>query len=268
MAARFTDEGVVWLRPLLWANRADLRAYLTAKNAQWSEDPSNADPRFDRVRARRALSHLTNLGLTTPRLAEVASHLSDARAAFEDVTSRASVCLTATDGLTVTIDHDAFTAHPAEIRRRLILRLIRYLAPTDYGPRGIALTALLTRLTHHQPATLAGVCFVPKGPQILAFREAKPTANRRSPASALWDNRWRISGPAPDRSEIAALGPHGLAQCPDWRATGQPRAALLASPALWLDQTLIAAPFAAFNPEFSAIPLQGVASLHQNALTD
>ena len=265
MAARFTDEGTLWLRPLLWANRPDLRAYLQAQGRDWCEDPSNTNPRFDRVRARHALTMLAPLGLTARRLAEVASHLNDARAALEDVTNRASICLT-TNTLTVTINPALFT-HPSEIRRRLILRVIRFLAPADYGPRGPALTALLDRLHSKQPATLAGCRFIPDKTHILAFREAKPVATLRSPAHALWDNRWRIT-PAPLNHEIAALGAHGLAQCPNWRTTGHPRAALLSSPALWLNDQLIAAPFAAPTAHYSIIPLSSVTTLHQSAITD
>ena len=268
MAARFTDQGVTWLRPLLWAKRADLRAYLTTRGAMWSEDPSNDNTRFDRVRARKALVVLAPLGLSAPRLAEVASHLADARAALDAVTDRAADCLTSPDGLVVTIDHEALASHPSEIRRRLILRVLHWLARSDYGPRGPALTALLERIAQNRPATLAGCRFVPKGPKTLAFREENSVATLRCPATDLWDNRWRIVGPAPAAAEIAALGSTGLTQCPKWRATGLPRAALLSSPALWLQDTLIAAPFAAPTAEFSVIPLQGVAVLHQSAISD
>ena len=41
----------------------DLRAWLAAEGLAWAEDPSNADPRFDRVRARAALPPLAPLGL-------------------------------------------------------------------------------------------------------------------------------------------------------------------------------------------------------------
>lgn len=43
------------LRPMLDVTRADLRAFLTERGADWIEDPGNADPRFHRARARAAL---------------------------------------------------------------------------------------------------------------------------------------------------------------------------------------------------------------------
>ena len=49
-------RGVMLMRPLLEARRAELRAFLEARGAAWVEDPANTDPRFLRSRARAALS--------------------------------------------------------------------------------------------------------------------------------------------------------------------------------------------------------------------
>ena len=51
---------------------------------------------------------------------------------------------------------------------------------------------------------------------------------------------------------IGALGAGGLAACPDWRATGLGRETLLASPAIWQGQRLIAAPLAGKGAEWQA----------------
>ncbi|MBJ7413825.1 MAG: tRNA(Ile)-lysidine synthetase, partial [Phenylobacterium sp.] len=47
-------RGIFLLRPLLWATRADLRAWLSARGERWIDDPANADPRYARSRARLA----------------------------------------------------------------------------------------------------------------------------------------------------------------------------------------------------------------------
>jgi tRNA(Ile)-lysidine synthase len=44
------------LRPLLAARRTELRAWLSAQDLRWLEDPANADPRFARSRARAQLA--------------------------------------------------------------------------------------------------------------------------------------------------------------------------------------------------------------------
>lgn len=43
-----------FVRPLIGLRRDDLRGYLTARGQDWVDDPSNLDPRFERVRMRAA----------------------------------------------------------------------------------------------------------------------------------------------------------------------------------------------------------------------
>ncbi|MQX13414.1 tRNA lysidine(34) synthetase TilS [Sinorhizobium terangae] len=46
----------IWvLRPFLGLSRADIRAFLTARGVEWLDDPSNANPLFERVRVRTEL---------------------------------------------------------------------------------------------------------------------------------------------------------------------------------------------------------------------
>ncbi|MDP3860437.1 MAG: tRNA(Ile)-lysidine synthetase, partial [Phaeovulum sp.] len=54
--------------------------------------------------------------------------------------------------------------------------------------------------------------------------------------------------------EVRALGEAGLRLCPDWRASGRPRAALAADPALWRGPDLVAAPLAGFANGWRAEP--------------
>lgn len=44
------------LRPFLAVERVALRRYLTLRGVDWIDDPSNADPRFERVRVRHAVA--------------------------------------------------------------------------------------------------------------------------------------------------------------------------------------------------------------------
>ena len=82
MAGHWSEGGILWQRPLLGFTRNDLRLWLQAQGLTWVEDPSNDNPRFDRVRARKALAHLQPLGLTPTHLAQVANHLAEARTAL------------------------------------------------------------------------------------------------------------------------------------------------------------------------------------------
>ena len=83
MSPVWAEGGVFWQRPLLGTSRAKLRRWLTDRGLAWAEDPSNDNLRFDRVKARKALMVLRPLGLTGATLAEVASHLAEAREALD-----------------------------------------------------------------------------------------------------------------------------------------------------------------------------------------
>ena len=242
MAPAWSEAGVVWLRPLLAASRADLRGYLGGIGATWVDDPSNDADRFDRVKMRKALKTLAPLGLGAPRLAEVAQHLLQTRSALDAVTDAAAQRhLSETHGI-VTLATALFD-EPPELQRRLLQRLILWLAPAPYGPRGAALQGLLARLLAGKSAQLAGCHFLFHRARLLAFREAKAVGPAVAGAQ-VWDNRWRCPD-APADCEIRALGADGLAQAKLWRSLGLPRAALLSQPSLWRDGRLLAAPILA-----------------------
>jgi len=258
MQPHFTAHGTAFVRPLLWAARADLRNYLHNLGAGWVDDPSNEMTRFDRIRARKALPDLAKLGLGAQVLADVAQHMAQARGALDYATaSLARDVLHQAAGI-VTIA-SGWLGAPPELQRRLIQRVILWIAPADYAPRGAALAGAIARISAGLPAQLGGCHFVPHLGQTVAFREAR-RAGPPVPASgasldgprvcALWDGLWRV---APESganlnaaTEIRALGTQGLAQWPHWRevcrAQGLPRAALLSQPSLWAQDALLGTP--------------------------
>ncbi|MGV8986528.1 MAG: tRNA lysidine(34) synthetase TilS [Cypionkella sp.] len=254
MSPLWVEGGVLWQRPMLGMGRQALRAWLGDRGLHWFDDPSNENLRFDRVKARKALPMLGTIGLTVARLSDAAAHLAEARVALDALADGwADLALTEEAG-TLRISADLWRA-PLETQRRLIQRLILWIAPAEYGPRGPQVSQLLTRLSQGQAATLAGCRFLPEGTGIRAVREAKAAQARVS--STVWDGRWKIIGDLPEGAEIGALGAAGLVQSPDWRSTGLPRPALLASPALWLGDTLVAAPLAGFRATaYSAVTLR------------
>ena len=255
MAGDWPEGGILWQRPLLGFSRAELRVWLQDNGKAWVEDPSNDNPRFDRVRARKALPHLHALGLSPSRLAQVAAHLAEARAALDALADHWARQTLREEAGTVLIDPALWTA-PAETQRRVLQRVILWIAPADYAPRGAHLGQLLARLAAGQAATLAGVRFTTGRGDLRALREAKAAAPR-CPADHIWDGRWQASGDVPQGAELGALGAEGLAQCPMWRDMGLPRAALLASPAIWLGDRLLAAPLAGFQTaRIRALPVR------------
>ena len=258
MKARREVDGIALLRPMLDLRRDDLRAYLTARGEGWADDPSNDDPAYDRIRVRQAMADLEPLGLTVPALAQVASNMADIRAALDHTVRQAL-----RDHATITcsgdllFDRAAFAALPVELRRRIALAALRWIAGPGYPPRGVALSGFLDRLAAGGAATLAGCHARAEGVVLRFCREAGAVAACRAAPGATWDGRWRLTGPDAAGAEVRALGPEGLARCDAWRDTGHPRLSLIATPALWRDDTLLAAPLAGGRNGWQAHLLRG-----------
>ncbi len=245
MSPVWAEGGVLWQRPLLQVGRAALRDWLRAQGRDWVEDPSNDNLRFDRVRVRQAAGPLAALGLSAPCLAGVARHLAEARQALEALARDWALRCLREEAGTVAIAPTLFDA-PLETQRRLVQHVILWIAPAAYAPRGSQIGGLLASLAAGRPATLGGCRFLVGRQGLRACREARAAGPRVGPGQ-VWDGRWRITGDFPG-TEVGALGAEGLAQVPDWRTHGLPRAALLAAPALWQGDCLIAAPFVGFGP--------------------
>ena len=238
--------GLLWLRPLLDQRRAALRDWLTARDIPWTEDPSNADARFDRVRARAALAPLASLGLGPERLAATARAMARARRALEAATAELARTAVA-PGIAgdATLDPARLRAAPDEIRLRLLAGTLAWVAGAVWRPRLASLAALDTAITSDTlrgGITLHGCVLRPHKGRIAIRRE--PARVAPPVASGPWDGRWELDGPPEPGLTLGALGRAGLDACPDWRATGIPRETLLTTPALWRGSQLVAAPFA------------------------
>ncbi|MEO1612139.1 MAG: tRNA lysidine(34) synthetase TilS, partial [Pseudomonadota bacterium] len=134
MAMRSEANGTVWLRPMLGVRRDALREALRARNAAWVDDPSNDDPKYDRVRARAALETLADLGVTAEGLAETASRLSEARAALDEGAT-ALFRDAAEWGLCgeLRLKLAPLRAAPDELTRRLFRAVLTRAAGAEYG---------------------------------------------------------------------------------------------------------------------------------------
>ena len=241
---RLLPGGVRLIRPLLGVERADLRRYLRAQGLGWAEDPSNLDDRFARVRARRALAALADLGISAASLGDVAENMARADQALGWAAYQAAGDLGRVTAGAVVLAAGDFALLPQEIARRLLLGALQWISGQPYPPRRAPLDQLLADLRQGGGGTLGGCQVFVRREEIWICREFQAVRDLRCPPSALWDGRWRLTGPAPDGSELRALGTEALLQCPARVETGLPRRLLAASPALWLGDRLIAAPLA------------------------
>jgi tRNA(Ile)-lysidine synthase len=117
------------LRPLLPVTRAQLQRYLQKRGLSWSEDPSNADERFDRNYLRRAVLPLLRARwpAAAATVSRSASHLAEARRLLEQM-ARAALS-SARDGATLR----------ASVLRRLPLPQRRHALRVWIAERGLPL---------------------------------------------------------------------------------------------------------------------------------
>lgn len=286
MAVERMAHGTRFVRPLLGLSRATLRAHLVANGLAWAEDPSNDDPRFQRVRARAALAALAPLGIDAAGLVATAARMARAQAALVAAARALAAQALRIEAGDVLIARAALAAAPRETAERVLAQALCWVASADYRPRRAALSASLDAALAGRAGTLHGCLLRPAGALLRIAREPAAVAGLRVPVGVPWDGRWHLSGPAasdpapdpasdpaPDPApgamlEIRALGPAGLAACPGWRAAGLPRESLLASPAVWHGARLVAAPLVpAHAAQWRAWPVPGADALFTMTLS-
>ncbi len=252
MAPQSTRHDIQWLRPLLGVRRDALRDYLRESCVEWIDDPSNDDIHYSRIQARQCFAGLAPLGIDAEALAEVAQNMASVRAALDHQTDRAASEILRIEAGAVVARAEAFFAEPVEIRRRLILRALGWISGSPYAPRRNPVAALIAGLAQGQGATLDGCQVLLRRGEIWVFREYNAVRAHVVPADHIWDTRWRATTKtaAPAGAELRVLGPQGLAQCPDWRETGRPRAMLLSTPSVWQGDRLLAAPLAGLDEKW------------------
>jgi tRNA(Ile)-lysidine synthase len=250
------------VRPLLDFPKSRLIATLKAAGLDWREDPSNAREDFERVRVRKALGVLADLGITSASIARSASRLSRARSAImRQAYEAAERHIHWHDGAFGSIPLDAVNDLSEEISIRVLTRLIGAFSGEAPDPRLSEIESLAERIRATtdrawptRAATLGGCRLDWRPGGILrvwreAGRAALPTLVVEPGTKwAVWDRRFEITT-SPDLGapiEIRALGAAG------WRALkGEhrpvanlrlPPGAGATLPACWLGDRLLAVP--------------------------
>ena len=126
MSALVERADVRLLRPLLGMPRARLTATLLARGVPWIDDPSNADPRFERARLRA----------TSPLGMSIAGSEYGARAGDERRLARAAVETLEFDRAGgAVIDRAGFCRLDAGLQAKLLSRVVLAIGGRDHAPR-------------------------------------------------------------------------------------------------------------------------------------
>ncbi|MGB7319373.1 MAG: tRNA lysidine(34) synthetase TilS [Planktotalea sp.] len=243
MPARFERGGVTFLRPLLGARRSGLQSLLRERSIAWSEDPSNTDTRYTRVKMRRATPELAKLGLTSERLSQTAKWMRAASEVLEQAAENWIAQHARADHGDAVFDRDALRAAPDETASRVLSRALCNISGNPYRPR---LNALQSALHSDAAMTVHGCLIYPHATHLRVTREYN--------AITCEERRWKVSGGNLDSYRLAPLGETGLNQIKNWRETALlPRRSLLSSPAIWDGGQVIAAPLAKPDGIWSAV---------------
>ncbi|MBE0413503.1 tRNA lysidine(34) synthetase TilS [Yoonia sp.] len=263
-------DGLRICRPLLDISRDDLRDWLRVEDIAWCDDPSNEDPRFDRVRVRQMFGQLQALGLTRKRLLQTVDHMQAARLSLQKAAQDFARIHVRQEAGDLIFRPPALNLAREDAPRRVCAAALSWVGAQAYRPRFDSLLAAARRVSSGHQVTLGGCILspLPDGQGARLTREAAATRPvTRSSAGAvdetgvIWDRRWFLDGPLTAGLTFRALG-EGLVQCANWRAAGLPRTSLMASPSVWRDDTLIAAPVAGVGNGWSA---RIVADFHSTA---
>lgn len=247
----FRRYDMIWARPFWQQSRARLREYLTRHGIEWVDDPTNEDESLERPKARKILSGLAPLGIDTEVLKAVALNMATARSALDYYTHQEARRIVRQDRGDILIQKQNDPPVPPEIERRLMIAALGCVTGAPYAPRTDAMLKLEIGLMQAKKHTLAGCLITKEQTEIRISREFNAVKQIQGPWGEVWDNRWAIDGLGAAHLTIRALGER-IAEVPDWRTTGLPRASLMASPAVFDDEQLIAAPVAGLKNGFEA----------------
>jgi len=207
--------GLMISRPFLGQRREQLRAGLHRLGASWTEDPSNDDPAYERVRWRRA--PLPEGGARERALLAFSTAAQKTKAAMDQAAfSLISESVSWTPWGGAVLDRNRFAAAPRAVALRAIEPLILAASGQAHAPGPDTVCAFLNALLTSNPVTGAGAMLTRSGvlgrdPGAAAGRaDGAPGAGRlhlRAGETGVYDGRWRIS--ARQDMVIEALGADG-----------------------------------------------------------
>lgn len=163
------DHAAAIVRPLLGWRRADLRALATAAHVPFIDDPSNANPSFERVTVRAMLA--ATPWLDPVQLARAARHAGEAEDALAAIADWLWDARSLASGAAAREHRVDVADLPREMRRRLARIAIARLSPGF--DTAASIEPLLDAVEAGRAATQAGVLVRPKG-TIWHFSPAPP----------------------------------------------------------------------------------------------
>jgi tRNA(Ile)-lysidine synthase len=240
------------LRPLLGVSRSSLRTYLTQIGAQWVEDPSNSDLKYERVRMRQLTPTLNAVGLHQKGLAQTTKRLRRARTALTRRAQDVAQKIAHQQDGDVVFDLAGLRQVEEETQLRLLAAALCWVSSNLYRPRLSGLESCLQAALSGTNGVLHGGLIRVGGTNLTVTREYQVVRDVRQVAGqdGLWDGRWKISGSAIKGADIRALGAEGVRQIGSGWKNRPNHAIILSKPGIFRGKQLFACQAAGFGPAY------------------
>jgi tRNA(Ile)-lysidine synthase len=207
--ATLYDRRIWVLRPFLDVDRAAIRAFLAARQVGWLDDPSNANPRFERVRARAQLADAAtaDTGAWDARLRALSSAHAAALLERHVRVHDGLVAEVSSSGIGQCLDGDG---QRALLALASVIGGRSHLPPTETAQR---LSRFLEKGTPGR-MTAGRVVFDRRASGLYLYREARGLLDwALQPGEAgLWDGRFRVHNSGGTRLLVTVEGGRGPQQ--------------------------------------------------------
>jgi tRNA(Ile)-lysidine synthase len=239
MAAKRRLGDVSLIRPLLSVSKQRVLATLAERDQPFIADPSNRNPKYERVRVRRLMDEIA---VSEEAIAATVKTLGQTRASMERVMDRAETLLVSRDpmGFAV-VDYQGLLQLPAEIAVRVMSRLIRQIGGKRYPPNMDCVLRLLIKGT----GTLSG-CRIEQRPDGVSLlcrenRGIEPLKPVIPGGRVEWDGRFIIDTKpdCPAGALVGALGVDGWKQIKDRVSAVIPLSIRATLPAIWVQDKVV-----------------------------
>jgi len=213
--ATLYDETVWFVRPFLSVDRSAIRSFLGQNDIGWSDDPSNEDTRYERVRVRKA----------GPVLNRPYGRVWEARSEWSGSIA------TVLNGNVTRTENDCFYLETGDLTVAMVEATLAVLIDVAGGrSRGIDKNGrerLREFVSASAPATLTvgRTALSRKSDQIKLQRERRniPRVELAPGDVVTWDGRYRISYPSTgnsDRPPVEVRGDHASGILPEFHVSG------------------------------------------------
>ncbi|MEO1986116.1 MAG: tRNA lysidine(34) synthetase TilS [Martelella sp.] len=206
MATETLLVGHVWTaRPFLSVSRRSIRDLLVARGIAWIDDPSNSDPRYERVRMRQSLGGAVS---ASGAEAVMAGHI---RARLSETAADLLVSSVRIHGAALAeFDPELFAANP-DAARYLLKALTAVIGGETHGPGKAVLADILAMAeAPHGARMTAGRCLFERNrARLFMLRERRGLERIEvlPGTTRIWDGRWRIENRS---GAVVEIGPAGI----------------------------------------------------------